>query len=124
MAQVSPPRSGSVPPPDRRERTSLSIPTPLALRLKTDRMNAQVARKGTPRRRYIADQRRKVAGRLQATAANSAALTGIVTLLDVLGYGAPTTTTAILSGAALALVLGLIAISVTFMQRNYNALIA
>jgi len=116
---------GSIPPPpgERRERTSLSIPTPYSLRLRTDRMNAQVARKGTPRRRYIADQRRKVAGRLQATAANSAALTGIVTLLDVLGYGAPTTNVAIYSGAALALVLGLIAISVTFFQKNYNALI-
>lgn len=101
----------------------MSIPTPLALRLRTDRMNAQVARKGTPRHRYFADQRRKVAGRLQATAANSAALTGIVTLLDVLGYGTPTTTLAILSGAALALVLGVIAIAVTFVQKNYDALI-
>jgi signal transduction histidine kinase len=125
MAQVSPKVGGSIPPPpgERRERTSLSIPTPLALRQRADRMNAQVARKGTPRRRYIADQRNKVAGRLQATAANSAAITGIVTLLDVLGYGAPTTSLAIFSGAALALVLGLIAISVTFFQKNYDALI-
>lgn len=125
MAQVSPKVGGSIPPPpgERRERTSLSIPTPLALRQRADRMNAQVARKGTPRRRYIADQRRKVAGRLQATAANSAALTGIVTLLDVLGYGAPITNVGIFSGAALALVLGVIAISVTFAQKNYNALI-
>ena len=125
MAQVSPKVGGSIPPPagERRERTSLSIPTPYSLRLRTDRMNAQVARQGTPRRRYIADQRRKVAGRLQATAANSAALTGVVTLLDVLGYGAPITSLAIFSGAALALVLGVIAISVTFFQKNYNALI-
>lgn len=123
MAQVSSPRGGSAPPPADGQRSSLSIPTPLALRLRTDRMHEQAARKGTPRRRFIADRRGKVAARLQATAANSGALTGVVTLLDVLGYGAKTSTLATFAGAALALVLGFIAIAVSFFRKKYDALI-
>lgn len=86
-------------------------------------MHEQVARKGTPRRRYIAERRGKVAARLQATAANSGALTGIVTLLDVLGYGAKTSTLATFAGAGLALVLGGIALAVSFFRKKYDALL-
>ncbi len=124
MAQPSPQGRGSIPPPGgERPRTSLSIPTQLALRTRADQVNERVIRKGTPRRRYIADQRNKLAGRLQAIAASSGAITGLITLMDTLGYGAKTTPLAVFTGAALSLVLGVIALAVSFFRRRYAALI-
>jgi len=104
-------------------RPSLSLQTPSALRDRADRVNEQAGRTGRSRRRYFAEQRSKLAGRLLPTTAAIGALTGVVTVVDLYVRDPPALAT--MAGAGVAIFLGACALAVPRMhRRSVEALLA
>ncbi|WP_394847736.1 HAMP domain-containing histidine kinase [Pendulispora brunnea] len=115
----------SGPTPDRTgpaPRASLSLQPPSALRKRADHVNEKSGRTGRSRRRYFAEQRLKLAGRLLPTAAAIGALTGILTVLDLYLGDPPAMAT--IAGAAVAIFVGLCTLVVPRMvHRRVEALL-
>jgi len=91
-------------------KASLSLQSPSALRQRADHVNERSGRTGRSRRRYFAEQRSKLAGRLIPTAASIGAFTGSLTVLDLYLSSPPATAT--IAGATVAIFLGLCALLV------------
>jgi signal transduction histidine kinase len=76
------------------DRVRLALPAASELRDQADRVSVQAGRGTRPRRRFLAAQRARLASRLIPTLATIAAITGAAALLDVVGLGAQTRTSA------------------------------
>lgn len=104
------------PPPPGVGRPSFSLPPPSAVRDRAARVTEQAGRVGRPRRRYLADQRRKIGARLLPTLAVIAGLTGLLTILEaLLGTSSHDTT---LVGATLAVLIGAASLAVPAAQKR------
>jgi signal transduction histidine kinase len=104
-------------------RASFSLPPPSQLRDRAARVGERQGAKVRPRRRYIAEQREKIAGRMLPMMAMLAAMTGAITILDLLLPKAPPPRMATIVGLGLGVVLGVGALIVPLLKNNLDALV-
>lgn len=97
-------------------RTTLSLQSPTALRDQAARVGRKIGRKGSPRRRYLKEQRAKFAGRLLPALAIIGASAGLFTIVDLWTGGSSMTTTIL--GASIAVCLGAGSLAVPVIHRR------
>ncbi|MDB4994862.1 MAG: hypothetical protein JWM74_2294, partial [Myxococcaceae bacterium] len=112
------PGTGSAPGKPR-----FSLPPPAQLRDRAARVGERQGAKVRPRRRYIAEQREKIAGRMLPVMAMLAAMTGTIAILDLLLAKNPPPRMATIVGLGLGVVLGAGALVVPFVKKNLDALV-
>jgi signal transduction histidine kinase len=113
---------GSLPEPSRSP-TRLSLPTANDLRERANRVGVRAALSGTPRTRFLREQRRRLVARLLPALSMLAVGTGVAALSDVL-RGAPSSRWAMLAQGLTAMVLALLALATSLARRSLVALIA
>jgi signal transduction histidine kinase len=106
-------------------KVGLALPAASALRDRADRASEQaVGRRARPRRRFLHTQRSRYAARLLPSLGLVAALTGMLAILDLGGYGAGSPRPAILSFALAAVVVSGCALGAVIARKSYPALLA
>jgi signal transduction histidine kinase len=102
--------------------TSMSLPAAKELRARADRVIAGASLSGTPRHRFLREQRLRVVARLLPTLATVAVATGATAALDVF-QTPPVPRTALLAEGLTAALLAALALCCTLARRNYAALL-
>ncbi len=100
-----------------------TLPAARALRDRADRVTHHVAAHGRPRRRYLAEQRTKLAARLLPALALFAFVPGANAVADLVGPRDAMPRVAILAEAFVAILLAGAALAVPVLQRRLDALI-
>ncbi|MBX3212804.1 MAG: HAMP domain-containing histidine kinase [Labilithrix sp.] len=103
--------------------TTMSLPAAKDLRARADRVIAGAALRGTPRSRFLREQRRRVAARLLPTLALVAVATGTAAVVDLLQVPAASRAVTLAQGLTATLLAGL-ALGCTVARRSYVALMA
>jgi signal transduction histidine kinase len=106
------------------DRVRLALPAASALRDQADRVSVQAGRGTRPRRRFLAEQRGRLAVRLVPTLAMVAALTAAMLLLDLVGVGArERTSVGAVALVLVALVVGVLAIVAETTKTTFAGLV-
>jgi signal transduction histidine kinase len=106
------------------DRPSFTLHAASALRDQADRVTEHNAPKGTPRRRYLAQQRSKLVTRLVPTLALFAIVPGVNAAADLSFHAASVPRPAVVAEALVALVLGCAALAVPLARRKLETLVA
>jgi signal transduction histidine kinase len=106
-------------------RPSFTLPAARALRERVDRVTGHAARRGTPRARYLAQQRAELAARLVPAFALGAVATGAIAASDLIASRIETASRdAIVTEAALASLLAIFALLVPILRRRARGLVS
>jgi len=101
----------------------MSLPAAKDLRARADRVIAGAALRGTPRTRFLREQRRRLVGRLLPTLALAAVATGAAAIADL--FHTPAVPRAVtLAQGVTATLLAALALGCTVARRNHRALMA
>jgi signal transduction histidine kinase len=103
-------------------RPRFTLPAASVLRDRAEKMGEQLGRKGRPRRRFLNDQRARLARRLLPTVAIYAFVTGVTAVVDVFFRTPPVARTATLGQAFVTILLGGVALAVPIAKRSLVAL--
>src|SRR5687767_9026126 len=101
----------------------MSLPAAKELRARADRFTERAALSGTPRSRFLRDQRRRVMARLLPSLAMVAVATGAAALADLF-RSPPVARVVTLTEGATAVVLAILALATTLARRNIIALVS
>src|SRR5262245_30332830 len=112
---ASPEPTGAEPHPTR---PRFTLPAASVLRDRTDKMGEQLARKGRPRRRFLNDQRVRLASRLLPSLATIALVSGVATVVDLFVREPPVSRYATLAQSFVTILLGGCALGVPIARRN------
>jgi signal transduction histidine kinase len=104
------------------ERTSMSLPAAKDLRARADQVIERAVLRGTPRTRFLSDQRRRLFGRLLPTLAMFAVATGAAAGFDLL-HDPPAARTVTAAQGVSAVLLGVLALLSTLARKSYAALV-
>jgi signal transduction histidine kinase len=105
------------------DRTRFTLSSARALRDRADRVTVHAAPEGRPRRRYLAQQRGKLAARLLPALALFAVVGVATALVDVTASGRAVPRVAVLAEAFVAILLGGAAFAVPLARRSLGALV-
>ncbi len=103
-------------------RPRFTLPSASALRGRADNLGEQLGRKGRPRRRFLNDQRARLARRLLPTVALLATVTGITAVVDMFVRVPPVSRGATLAQAFVTILLGGVALGVPLAKRSLTGL--
>src|SRR5262252_1652905 len=103
-------------------RPRFTLPAAAVLRDRADKVGEQLARTGRPRRRYLNEQRVRLASRLIPTLATCAAVCGLVTVVDLFVRHPPVPRYATLAQSFVTILVGGCALGVPIARRNLVAL--
>ena len=103
---------------EHRTRPRFTLPAASVLRDRADKVGEQLTRKGRPRRRFLNDQRARLARRLLPTVAVMATVTGLMALVDLFVRVPPVTRGATVAQAFVSILLGGIAFAVQLWKQN------
>jgi len=103
-------------------RPRFTLPAASVLRDRAEKMGEQLGRKGRPRRRFLNDQRGRLARRLLPTVAIYAFVTGITAVVDLFFRTPPVARTATLGQAFVTILLGGVALAVPLAKHSLIAL--
>ncbi len=103
-------------------RPRFTLPAASALRDRADKVGEQLRRKGRPRRRYLNDQRARLARRLLPSVALIAACIGVIALVDLVLRDPPVPRGATLAQAFMTILLGGMALAVPLAKGSLGAL--
>lgn len=101
--------------------TTMSLPAAKDLRARADRVIAGAALRGTPRSRFLREQRRRLVARLLPTVAMAAVATGAAAVADLF-QAPPVSRTVTLAQGLTAALLAALALGCTLARRKYAAL--
>jgi signal transduction histidine kinase len=101
-----------------------ALPAASALRDRADRLGGDPqGRRARPRKRYLQGQRIRLVGQLLPTLALVAALTGLLAVLDLVGWGTGLPRASIFVLAVVAVLVAGCAMAVPFVQRSFRLLV-
>jgi signal transduction histidine kinase len=103
--------------------TSMSLPAAKELRARADRVTERAALSGTPRSRFLREQRKRLFGRLLPALATLAVATGVAALTDLFQTPSLPGTVTLAQGLT-ATILAVLALGSTIAKRNQAALMA
>ncbi len=103
--------------------TSMSLPAAKDLRARADRVTERAALRGTPRSRFLREQRKRLFARLLPTLATLAVATGAAALTDLFQTPRLPGTVTLAQGLT-ATILAALALGCTIARRNHAALMA
>jgi signal transduction histidine kinase len=105
------------------DRAKLALPAASALRDRADRMSEQAGRGASPRRRFLAAQRARLAERERPTLALIAAISGLVAVLELIGAGSDGPRAVPFAQILVAVLVGACAMVVPLARKNHTVLV-